>query len=205
MSKVKICGITNEADAQAAVEAGTDALGFIFYERSPRYVTPDTVRTITAGLPPFVTAVGVFVNMPPEAVNETVRDCGLHAAQLHGDESPEYCEQINGAVVKAIRVKDDDIAQVIAPYRVQAVLLDTYTPDKYGGTGRTFDWDLVRESSHRIILSGGLTPDNVGEAIRRVQPYAVDTGSGVEAEPGRKDHDKIRAFIHAVRTTGPTT
>lgn len=200
MSNIKICGITNKEDAQVAVAAGADALGFIFYERSPRYVTPDTVRAITSAIPPFVATVGVFVNTPADKVNEAARSCGLHAVQLHGDESPDYCDQIEGSIIKAVRVKDDSFQTVIAPYRVQAVLLDTYAPDKYGGTGKTFDWSLIKQQrSHRIILSGGLTPENVAEAIRFVQPYAVDTGSGVEATPGRKDHDKVRAFIDAAR------
>ena len=125
MSNIKICGITNKEDAQVAVEAGADALGFIFYERSPRYVTPDTVRAITSAIPPFVTTVGVFVNTPADKVNEVARSCALHAVQLHGDESPDYCDQIEGSIIKAVRVKDDSFQTVIAPYRVQAVLLDT--------------------------------------------------------------------------------
>jgi phosphoribosylanthranilate isomerase len=199
MTKVKICGITNAEDALVAVKAGVDALGFIFYEHSPRYVTPDMVKAITNGLPPFVTTVGVFVNVPVPQIHEVVQSCGLHAVQLHGDEPPEYCDQIEHAVIKAVRVKDASFQTDIAPYRVHAVLLDTYAPDKYGGTGSTFDWALIKQISHRFILSGGLTSKNVSEAIRQVRPYAVDTGSGVEASPGRKDHDKIRAFIKAVR------
>lgn len=197
--RVKICGITNEEDALAAVEAGADAVGFIFYERSPRFVQPDRVRQIVSALPPFVATVGVFVNEAADRINETIRVCGLSAAQLHGDESPEYCTTITGVWIKAFRVQDASWREVAAKYPVQAVLLDTYAPDKYGGTGRTFDWNLVSGSPLPIILSGGLNPENVAEAIRQACPYAVDTSSGVEREPGRKDHDRVRAFVEAVK------
>lgn len=197
--RVKICGITNEADALAAVAAGADALGFIFYEHSPRYSPPERVLQIVSALPPFITTVGVFVNEAANRVNEIVRMCGLSATQLHGDESPEYCTTINGARIKAFRVQDASWRDAAAAYPAQAVLLDAYASDKYGGTGRTFDWDLVSESPLPVILSGGLSPENVSEAIRQARPYAVDTSSGVEREPGRKDHDRVRAFVETVR------
>jgi phosphoribosylanthranilate isomerase len=146
-----------------------------------------------------VNTVGVFVNEAAGRINDIVRQCGLHAVQLHGDESPDFCERIDRTVIKAIRVKDASWQRDVASYRVQAVLFDTYASDRYGGTGRTFDWDLIAAIPQRIILSGGLNPDNVQDAIRRVHPYGVDTSSGVEATPGVKDHGKIRAFIEAAK------
>ena len=197
--RIKICGITNEGDAAAAVSAGADALGFIFYEGSPRYVVPERAARIVAGLPPLVVPVGVFVNAPVEGVNEICETSGLQVAQLHGNESPGYCCRLNRPVIKVFRVKDTTWKSDAEAYEVRAVLLDTFAEDLYGGTGVTFDWRFVEGSPHRVILSGGLNPDNVAEAVRRVGPYGVDTGSGVEREPGRKDHEKIRAFVEAVR------
>ncbi|MBI4551925.1 MAG: phosphoribosylanthranilate isomerase [Candidatus Latescibacteria bacterium] len=199
MTRVKICGITNMDDARAAVDAGADALGFILFERSPRYIPPDRARDIVASLPPFVTTVGVFVNEPAERVNDIARLCLFHAVQLHGSEPSSLCEQVERPVIKAIRVHDASWTTVAAAYRVPAFLLDTYAPDQFGGTGRTFDWNVVSGTPHRIILSGGLTPENVGDAVRRVRPYAVDTSSGVEQRPGMKDHGKVRAFVRAAR------
>jgi len=197
--KIKICGITNEADALAAVHAGADALGFIFYRGSPRYVEPERVAGIVGGLPPFVVPVGVFVNASVDEVDEVCEKTGIQVAQLHGDESPDYCRRVARPVVKALRVRDESWKSDAAAYAVGAVLLDTYAEDRYGGTGTVFDWRLVEGSPHRVILSGGLNPMNVAEAVRSVRPYGVDTGSGVEREPGRKDHGKIRAFVEAVR------
>ena len=197
--KIKICGITNEADALAAVHAGADALGFIFYKDSPRYVEPERVAGIVAELPPFVVPVGVFVNASVEEVNEVCETTGLQVAQLHGNESPGFCDRLDRPVIKVFRVKDETWKSEAAAYSVGAVLLDTFAEDLYGGTGVTFDWRFVEGSPHRVILSGGLNPDNVAEAVHRVRPYGVDTGSGVEREPGRKDHQKIRSFVEAVR------
>lgn len=197
--KIKICGITNEADAAAAVDAGTDALGFIFYEGSPRCVAPERVAGIVAGLPPIVVPVGVFVNAQVDEVDEICETAGIRVAQLHGDESPGFCSKLDRPVIKALRVRDESWKSDAAAYPVGAVLLDTFAEDRYGGTGVPFDWRLVEGSSHRIILSGGLNPHNVAEAVRSVRPYAVDTGSGVEREPGLKDHEKIRAFVEAAR------
>lgn len=199
MTRVKICGITNREDAMAAVEEGADALGFIFFAPSPRYVTPEQAESIILDLPPFVAPVGVFVNETAAVVNAIARQCRLHAVQLHGDESPDFCRHIERNVIKVFRVKDDSWIHAAVPYRTSAVLLDTYAEERYGGTGQTFDWRLIAAISQRVILSGGLTPDNVQDAIRRVRPYAVDASSGVEAEPGVKDHEKIRAFVEAVR------
>ncbi len=197
--KIKICGITNEADASAAVHAGADALGFIFYGGSPRYVEPEQVADIVGGLPPFVVPVGVFVNASVDEVDEVCENTGIQVAQLHGDESPDFCTNVGRPVVKALRVRDASWKSDAAAYAVGAVLLDTYAEDRYGGTGVVFDWRLVEGSPHRVILSGGLNPMNVAEAVRSVRPYGVDTGSGVEREPGRKDHGKIRAFVEAAR------
>ncbi len=197
--KIKICGITNEADALAAVHAGADALGFIFYRGSPRYVEPERVAGLVAELPPFVVTVGVFVNAPVEVVNEVCGTTGLQVAQLHGNESPGFCDRLDRPVIKVFRVKDETWKTEAAAYSVGAVLLDTFAEDRYGGTGVTFDWRFVEGSPHRVILSGGLNPDNVTEAVQRVRPYGVDAGSGVEREPGRKDHRKIRSFVEAVR------
>lgn len=199
--KIKICGITNEADAAAAVHAGADALGFIFHAPSPRYVDPGRVAGILAGLPPFVVPVGVFVNASVEVISEVCGTTGIQVAQLHGDESPGFCNKVDRPVIKALRVRDESWKSDAARYSVGSVLLDTYAADLYGGTGRTFDWRLVEGSPHPVILSGGLNPDNVAEAVQIVRPYGVDTGSGVEREPGRKDHEKIRAFVEAARRT----
>lgn len=200
--RIKICGITNEADAAAAVRAGADALGFIFYTGSPRCVAPDRVAEIVAGLPPFVVPVGVFVNAAAGDVEGICETAGIQVVQLHGDETPGFCGVLAGpgrSVIKAFRVRDASWKSAAAAYPVGAVLLDTFAEDRYGGTGATFDWRLVEGSPHRVILSGGLNPDNVAEAVRSVRPYGVDTGSGVEREPGRKDHDKVRAFVEAAR------
>lgn len=201
MTRVKICGITNIDDALTAVDAGADALGFVLYKGSPRYVPPERIERIIARLPPFVTTVGVFVNEPAARVNALARRCRLHAVQLHGDEPPELCDRIERTVIKAWRVRDAGWQTAVESYHVHALLLDAYAKDRYGGTGHTFDWNVIGASVRRIILSGGLTPENVSEAIRQVRPYGVDTSSGVEAEPGVKDHAKIRAFVEAVRKT----
>lgn len=199
--RIKICGITNEEDAAAAVRAGADALGFIFYVGSPRCVEPGRAAEIVAGLPPFVVPVGVFVNAAAGDVDGICETAGIRVVQLHGDETPGFCGTLGRPVIKAFRVRDASWKSDAAAYPVGAVLLDTYAEDRYGGTGTTFDWRLVEGSPHRVILSGGLNPDNVAEAVRSVRPYGVDTGSGVEREPGRKDHEKIRAFVESARRT----
>jgi len=199
--RIKICGITNKADAAAAVRAGADALGFIFYTGSPRYVAPERAAEIVAGLPPFVVPVGVFVNAAAGDVDGICEAAGIQVVQLHGDEPPGFCEAMKRPVIKAFRVRDASWKSEAAAYPVGAVLLDTFAADRYGGTGTTFDWRFVEDSPHRVILSGGLNPDNVAEAVRSVRPYGVDTGSGVEREPGCKDHGKIRDFVEAARRT----
>lgn len=202
--RIKICGITNPQDAQAAVKAGADALGFIFYSQSPRYVTPDRVKRIVASLPPFTLSVGVFVNESPEKVREIFDECGLAFAQLHGDETPEYCETVQRPVLRALRLRDRGNLLALAEYRgrtgVRGFVVDTYSETTYGGTGQPTDWNLAREAAQAapILLAGGLTPENVGLAIQRVKPYGVDVSSGVEIQPGQKDHEKVHAFVQAV-------
>lgn len=202
---VKICGITNLDDALAAVEAGADALGFNFYQRSPRFVKSDVVKRIVAQLPPFVTAVGVFVNEDVKIVRDWMDDCGLAIAQLHGDEAAAYCDLLGRPVLKVIRLKDRGSLLALAEYkgrvRVRGFVLDAFSPVSYGGTGQVADWDLAAEaaSTASVILAGGLTPENVAEAIRKVRPYGVDVSSGVESRPGKKDHKKLRAFIEAAK------
>lgn len=201
--RVKICGITNRADALCAAEQGADALGFIFYETSPRYIRPERVGEILAGLPPFVTPVGVFVNEPRARILEILRETGLRAVQLHGDEPPEDCKGYPVPVIRALQVGEGFDPAALKAYPVETFLLDTAKEGFYGGTGETFDWALARaaKACGRVVLSGGINAENVAEAIRSVAPYAVDCGSGVEAEPGRKDHGKLAAFFRAVRST----
>ena len=201
MTKVKICGITNLDDALVAIDAGADALGFVFYEKSPRNLNPMQASAIIAKLPPFVQTVGLFVNEEAERVNWTADFCGLDLIQLHGDEEPEYCQEIKRRVIKAFRVKEAASLASLKNYRVAGHLLDAWSPAAPGGTGETFNWDLAREAagSGRLILAGGLTPDNVRRAVEQVRPYAVDVSSGVESAPGKKDHDKVREFISRVK------
>jgi phosphoribosylanthranilate isomerase len=200
--KVKICGITNLADGIAAAEAGADALGFVFFEQSPRCVSVEAAAAIIRALPPFIVKAGVFVNAAEEAVVRAIRECDLNLLQFHGDEAPEYCLQFGLMSMKAFRIRDAASLQVLLNYPTDAWLLDAYNPDKRGGTGETFNWDLALEArawGRPIFLAGGLTPENVAEAVRRARPYAVDVSSGVEAAPGRKDHAKIKAFIQAAK------
>jgi len=200
-TKIKICGITNIEDALFAVEAGADALGFVFYEKSPRYISPEAVKQIVSELPPFVTTVGLFVNATIETIEQTMRLTGVSVIQLHGDETPADCIFAGHPVIKAVRIKDAGSLIGIEKYRVSALLLDAWNDQQYGGTGESFDWQLARKLTGKqpLILAGGLNPDNVAEAIRVVDPYAVDVSSGVEESPGRKDHGKIHKFIQQVR------
>ncbi|TWJ32717.1 phosphoribosylanthranilate isomerase [Geobacter argillaceus] len=201
MTRVKICGITSLDDALAAIDAGADALGFVFYEKSPRNVNPMQASAIIAKLPPFVQTVGLFVNEEAERVNWTADFCGLDVIQLHGDEEPDYCPEIRRRVIKAFRVKDAASLISLRRYSVAGCLLDAWSPAAPGGTGETFNWDLAREAAAcgRLILAGGLTPDNVRRAVEQVRPYAVDVSSGVEAAPGKKDRDKVREFIRRAK------
>lgn len=204
MTRIKVDGITNWEDARAAVEAGADAIGFIFAP-SPRRVTPEQAREVILGLPPFVTTVGVFVDCHIRALWETVEASGVSVIQLHGAEPPEFLDElVPWRVIKAFRVREARDLKALPRYaKASALLLDAYVEGIAGGTGRTFDWSLAVRAKgvgKPIILAGGLTPDNVAEAVAAVQPYGVDVSSGVEAAPGRKDHDGIRRFIQAVRS-----
>jgi len=201
MVRVKICGITNLEDALLAAELGADALGFIFYAKSPRKVAPETARAIIAQLPPFVAAVGVFVDETAAVVQELAPRVGLDWIQLHGQESPEYCRTLGRKVIKGFRIQDENSLLWLADYQgaAQAMLLDTYKKGQVGGTGEIFDWHLARKAKEygQIILAGGLTSGNVAQAIEVAQPDAVDAASGTEAAPGKKDPAKLRAFFAA--------
>jgi phosphoribosylanthranilate isomerase len=195
MTRVKICGITDLEDALAAVQCGADALGFVF-AKSPRKIAPEKAREIVKQLPPFVTTVGVFMDEPTKRVKEIALFCHLQALQFHGDESPEYCRGFCQKVIKAFQVRDGSIAQLTSLYDVHAYLLDSWVG---GGSGQGFNWDLARGVHGRIILAGGLTPENVSAAITTVRPYAVDVSSGVERSPGKKDLHRMKEFIANVR------
>jgi phosphoribosylanthranilate isomerase len=203
--KVKICGITNAADALAAVAAGADALGFMFYEASPRRVSIREVAEIVRELPPLVIKVGVFVDASEDTVMRAISDCGLNLLQFHGRETPEYCKQFGLMSMKAFRIRNAESLAELTDYATDAWLLDSFVADKIGGTGEKFNWDLAIEAKklgRPIFLAGGLTPANVADAVKRVQPFGVDVSSGVEAEPGRKDHAKVREFVQAARSVG---
>jgi len=201
-TKVKICGLTNLADAQVAVEAGADAIGFIFYDKSPRYVSLKTAAEISKKLPPFIMRVGVFVNAPEDFILRAIGEVGLTMLQFHGDEPPEFCTQFGLMSMKAFRIRNAESLPEIPNYQTDAYLLDAFSSTTLGGTGEKFNWDLAVEAQKfgkPIFLAGGLTPKNVADAVRKVQPFGVDVSSGVEISPGKKDHAKVRAFIAAVR------
>lgn len=201
MVKIKICGITNTDDAMAAVDLGADALGFNFYKKSPRYIDPQKAAEIITQLPPFIVPVAIFVNEREDRILETLKTACIHGVQLHGDETPEFCQRFGNHVIKAFQVKDKESLKHMSHYRVSAYLLDSYREGLRGGTGTTFDWHLavVAKTFGRIILAGGLNPDNVAEAVKLVQPYGVDVTGGVEREQGIKDHGKLKKFITEVR------
>jgi phosphoribosylanthranilate isomerase len=198
MVHVKICGITNLEDAQAAVDAGADALGFVFYPPSPRYVTPERAEQIIQKLPPFVTTVGLFVDVALAMVNDMAARCGLDRIQLHGGETPEFCRQVKRPVIKAFRIKNAESLAPVPGYKVSAYLLDTYVEGALpGGTGASFSWELAARAKPYgpVILAGGLTPEIVEVAIAQIRPYGVDVSTGVERAPGIKDYQKVRQFI----------
>ena len=199
--RVKICGITNLDDARHAAACGADALGFVFYPGSPRFVTPDTARRIIAELPPLVTTVGLFVNESPARIREMVEFCGLNTVQLHGDEKPDQCCYPPCRVIKAFRLRGDMQDSLFAAYKVSALLLDAFVPDQFGGTGHRCDWEQAAAVAlqHRVVLAGGLNPENVAEAVRQVHPYGVDVSSGVEEKPGQKDPEKVARFIRMAK------
>jgi phosphoribosylanthranilate isomerase len=201
--RVKICGITEYEAASMAARLGVDALGFIFAE-SPRQVAPDRARAIIRKIPPFIKTVGVFVNETPEAIREVMHYCGLDLVQLHGDASPALCQSLMPCTIKVLRIKNESSARAGMAYRgkVRALLLDTFSEEKAGGTGMAFDWELalkIKKLQIPIILSGGLGPSNVREAIRTVEPYAVDVNSGVEECPGRKNPLLMKALMEKLR------
>ncbi|HUW50791.1 MAG TPA: phosphoribosylanthranilate isomerase [Sulfuricella sp.] len=203
MTRVKICGITRSEDALACAHAGADAIGLVFYPPSPRYVSVAQAAVVARALPPFVTTVGLFVNPAAAEVEAVLRDLRLDALQFHGDESPEFCAGFGVPYLKAVRVKAGvDLVQYALRYRdAQGLLLDAYIEGTPGGTGQAFDWGLIpAELPLPMILSGGLEPGNVAEAIKRVRPWAVDVSSGVEAAKGLKDAAKIAAFMEGVRS-----
>jgi phosphoribosylanthranilate isomerase len=204
MVRVKICGITNAADALAAVEAGANLLGFNFYEKSARYLTESAAAKIRSQVPENVESVGIFVNASAADIAALCNSLKLHAAQLHGDEPPEAVAELTRSVpvIKAFRVEPEFSLKTFGEYSdAFAFLLDAATPGQYGGTGRTTDWDVARRAAkdHRIILAGGLKVENVAAAVRIVRPYGIDVASGVESKPGKKDHGRLREFIQEVR------
>jgi phosphoribosylanthranilate isomerase len=205
MTEIKVCGITNLEDASFAAECGADALGFIFFSRSPRYVAPERAKKIIEELPDRIAKIGVFVNQEIQEVKKTVEFCDLDLVQLHGDESPEYCRQFpSSLLIKAFSSRRALDLRGLRNFPVRAIVVDTYDPLRYGGTGKRSDWRLavkVKET-HSLILAGGLNTGNIREAIDIVAPHAVDINSGVESSPGRKDHEKVRAIIEIVRSKG---
>jgi len=201
--KLKVCGVTSLEDARASIDCGAEYLGFNFYPKSPRCISPAAARAIIERLPDDVISVGVFVNEPrPEDVDEILRVSGARMAQLHGDESPDYCASLGAErVIKALRVGDDFDARRVLDYKVSAVLLDAFDAKLYGGTGRKVNWAVAREAARltKIFLAGGLSPENIAEAIRVVEPFAVDVNSGVERAPGRKDASKLQTLRHRMK------
>ncbi len=206
--RVKFCGITSAADAEKAVEGGADALGFVFFKESPRYVTPEDAERIIRDLPPFISKVGIFVNDDLVFIEECVVRRGLNAVQLHGDEDTRYCVGFKDmkfkgvSLIKAIRVKDRDSLSLIEECPADAFLLDAYKSNVYGGTGKGFDRTLAivaGEYCRRIIVAGGLTPDNVYDVIKETRPYAVDVSSGIESSPGRKNVELMEEFMCELR------
>ena len=210
MIRIKVCGITNEKDAVKAASVGAWAVGFIFYKKSPRFISPFKAKKIIDALPPFVTPVGVFVNHNAGAMKDIISHCGLRAVQLHGDEDHHFCHRLrryNVKIIKAFRVGEGFDIKNIEPYKVDAFLFDSFDKDAYGGTGKSFDWNILREVKSMnvpIILSGGLNSQNVIEPVNELRPYAVDVNSGVEESPGKKDHAKMKDFIDIVNyISGP--
>jgi len=199
--KVKICGITNYEDAAAALDMGADLLGFNFYSKSPRFIPPEKAGQIIRKLPAFVDIAGVFVNESIERIHKINNMCQLDWVQLHGDEDKDFCKQFrshNVKVMKAIRVKDQEDIRKADDYFTDAVLLDAFDPEKYGGTGVTFDWNVIGHINERIFLAGGINPDNAAKAAE-LGVYGIDVCSGIEAEPGKKDHEKMKKLFENIR------
>ncbi|WP_372971269.1 phosphoribosylanthranilate isomerase [Marinobacter sp.] len=206
-TRVKICGVTRKQDAVAAAWAGADAIGFVFYEPSPRYVTPDAARDLVNALPAFVSATGLFVNPEAQFVESVLSQVPLDLLQFHGDETPEFCDSFGMRWIKAVRVRQSsDIADAFRDYcHASGLLVDAWDPDKYGGTGQAFNWSLIPESRPLpLILAGGLASDNVSRAVAQVRPWAVDVSGGVERSKGIKDVEKITDFINEVHRVDET-
>jgi phosphoribosylanthranilate isomerase len=203
MVKLKVCGITNYDDACAAIDAGAEFLGFNFYAPSPRYIAPEAAREIIERLPPEIIHVGVFVNEArPELVHQKMMLSGVSVAQLHGDEDEMFCRIVGASrIIKALRIGKQFDLETLTGYPASAFLIDAFDTKQYGGTGKTSNWDIARDIAQvaNVFLAGGLTPENIGEAIQQVQPYAVDVNSGVESYPGRKDKEKLQALRVALQ------
>ena len=199
--KVKICGLTNYEDTAAAMDMGADLLGFNFYPKSPRYVPPEKAMEIINKLPAFIDIAGVFVNASFEQIRETIGQCHLDWVQLHGDENPQFCQSLlslDVRTMKAIRVKNQEDIEKADDYFTDTVLLDAFDPEKYGGTGLTFDWNIIGHIGKRVFLAGGINPDNAAEAVE-LGVYGIDVCSGIEASPGKKDHKKMRKLFENIR------
>ena len=199
--KVKICGITNLEDALAAAEYGADAVGFVFAPESPRYVSPGTVRKIISALPPFIVTVAVFTEGSERDFRSALDECGVDLIQFHGPTPPEVVHLFSNRAIKAIRVRDVKSLDEMSYYPVRAILLDSYHEKTLGGSGVAFNWEIAKRAQKfgRIILAGGLTSENVAEAVARVRPYGVDISSGVEIKKGKKDFEKLKRFIHTAK------
>ena len=205
MIPTKICGITNLDDANVAVENGASAIGFIFYEKSPRTISINNAKSISKHLPKTIARVGVFVNHEKDFIREAISKVPLDMIQLHSDETPDFCNQFDVPILKALRIKNEASLSVMDQYDVAVFLLDTFSNDQYGGTGETFDWSVLnRKFKTPIILSGGLNPENILDAIDAVNPSAVDVNSGVESFPGKKDYNKLKSLFKNLNKTQST-
>ena len=205
MIPTKICGITNLNDANVAVENGASAIGFIFYEKSPRTISINNAKSISKHLPKTIARVGVFVNHEKDFIRLAISEVPLDMIQLHGDETPDFCNQFDVAILKALRIKNEASLSVMDQYDVAVFLLDTFSIDQYGGTGETFDWSVLnRKYKTPIILSGGLNSENILDAIDAVNPSAVDVNSGVESFPGKKDYNKLKSLFKNLNKTQST-
>jgi phosphoribosylanthranilate isomerase len=201
ITKVKICGITNYEDAVAAMDMGADLLGFNFYKKSPRYIEPEKAADIVNQLPGFIDIAGVFVNASIEKIHDTKQICPLNWVQLHGDEDPQFCNSLRSydvKTMKAIRVKDQSDVESANNFFTDAILLDAFNPDKYGGAGVTFDWNIIGHIDKRVFLAGGINPDNAASAVK-LGVYGIDVCSGIESKPGKKDHQKMKQLFDNIR------